>query len=69
MEGGKRGSLADRKAVVRRPADGEEDIGCFADPGEGCCGEAALVEFFPQAGAVPARRNLALEAEHFVPAS
>ena len=69
MEGGKRGSLADGKAVVRRPADGEEDIGCFADPGEARCGEGALVEFFSQAGAVPARRNLALEVEHFVPAS
>ena len=69
MEGGKRGSPADGKAVVRRPADGEEDIGRFADPGEGRCGEAALVEFFPQAGAVPARGNLALQAEHLMPAS
>jgi hypothetical protein len=61
------GQSIEGEAVVARAAEGEEDVGGFAEAKEGGGCGAAFVEFFVEAGAVPFWGGLAGKFEEAVP--
>jgi hypothetical protein len=66
--GGEGGQAAGWEAIVTRPAEGEEDVGCLAETFErGLC-RPQLAEFFAEAVAVPGL-GMALQAEEAMPAA